>query len=459
VILQVDRTNKNDVTFSLLDRSGNPQTFHLTSGTQFGQHQSPSQLNANMLASIKATTGPGGILNAISVQLQGGNRAALTVQGVVASIDQTLQTVTLALNDGTMLTIALPQAKIAQLQTGSTISVQAHFTNAGSLAASTYRVVAAHAAHFQARGIVSHINTRLHRLTLVSPSGASFSVAQGHTMATSSLDAKITISGSSDNQGNLQGQSVTTLDASGQSSLTVIGMVSAIDTTAGSFSLVDREGNTSAVQAGSDLLASLRTGGVYELAMTVASDGSITATQVLTVEGNDQGGTIPLQGTVQLYDATSGLLNIATDDGQSFTVQVNQQTVIVNSDATPGKLASGQAVRALLQLHADNSYTVLKIEILDGTGAGNQMTFAGLLLYYDDFNQKFTISIGIHQQGLFFVNSATTVVGASSMASIEDWSLLKVTAGVQADGSYLATVVEVIGGFGFDLRYHHAGRA
>ena len=441
LILQVDRTNSNDVTFSLLDHHGTTSTFHLMTSTQFKHNQSASQLAVNLLATVRAEAGTTGTLNAKSVQIQEHNKATFELQGVVASIDQNANSIMLALSDGTMLTIAMPHTNIATLQTGATIALKAIFTNTGLLVASKYHIVAPHASHFHARGIVSHVNVRVHLLTLVSPVGASFSVLQGKINAFV-IGEKVDISGSSDNKGNLRVESASVENNNNQY-LTVIGMISVINATAGTFSLVDKQGNSSTVNASSDLMASLQVGGVYQLEISIASDGSMTVSKVLSSQGSDQGNTISLQGTVQFYDASSGLLNMSTDNGQSFSLQANNQTTIVNSDGTQGTLASGQAIHALVQLLTDGTYTVLKIEIQDPASAGNQMTFVGFFLYYDNASGNLIINPGYHHRLRFNTNSSTQIDGASSLDSINSWSIVNVTAQVQADGSYLATLVQV----------------
>ena len=440
LILQVDRTNSNDVTFSLLDHHGVTSTFHLTDSTQFTHNQSASQLAANLLVTVRAEAGTT-TLNARSMRIQEHNRATFALQGVVASVDQSANSIMIALSDGTMLSIAMPHVNIATLQIGATIALKANFTRAGLLVASKYHIVASHTSHFHARGIVSHTNARVHLLTLVSPIGASFSVVLNKTSAFS-IGEKLDISGSSDNKGNLRMQSALVENSSNQY-LTVIGMVSATNTTANTFSLVDKQGNSSTINASSDLLASLQTGGVYQMEVSIAADGSMTLTQILSSQGSDQGNTLSLQGTVQFYDASSGLLNMSTDDGQSFSLQANNQTTIVNSDGTTGTLASGQAVHALVQLHTDGTYTVVKIEIQDAASTGNQMTFVGFFLYYDNASGNLIINPGHHHRMWFATNSTTQVDGASSLDSIDSWSIINVTAQVQADGSYLATLVQV----------------
>lgn len=442
IILQVDRTNSNDVTFSLLNGHGVPFTFHLTGSTQFAKHQSASQLNANQLVSVKATASTAGVLASTSIQLQGHNKAAFAVRGVVASVDQNSNSITIALSDGTMLTITVAHARIATIQIGATLTINAHFSTGGTLVASKYHIVATHS-HFQARGIISHINARVHLLTLVSPVGAAFSVVQGQKQsAVLHIGEKLDISGSSNNQGTLQMFSASVEDATSQY-LTVIGMVSTTDTTASTFSLVDKQGNSSTVNASSDLLASLQVGGVYQMEVSIASDGSMTLTQILSSQGNDQGNTLSLQGTVQFYDPNSGLLNMSTDTGQSFSLQMDTQTTIVNSDGTTGTLASGEAIQALVQLHTDGTYSVLKIEIQATAGSGNQMTFVGFFLYYDNNSGNLIINPGYHHRLWFATNSTTQIDGASSLESITSWSIVNVTAQVQADGSYLATLVQV----------------
>lgn len=458
VILQVDKTNSADVTFSLLDRGGNATTFHLTSSTQFAQHQSASQLKVNLFAIVKAkpNTGATGTLNAVWLLLQGRNQAPLTIQGVVTASDANQNIVTLALSDGTILTVSLPHTAITSIQTGSTIALNASFTASGSLAASRYRVITAHASHFRARGIISHLNTRVHLVTLVSPVGSAFSFKQSLSTASNlHLGEKITINGSSDNNGNLTMQAAS-VDNTNEQFLTVIGMVRSIDTTANTFSLVDKAGNSSTINATSDLLASLQVGGVYQLEVSIASDGSLTAIKIISSAGTNRGKTLSLEGTIQFYDATSGLLNISTDDGQSISLQISNQTTIVNTDGTAGVLASGQAIHAAVQLHVDGSYAVLKIEIQDSVSISDKMTFAGLFLFYDDTTGTLTISPAVDRRLSFATNNDTEVDGAASLDGIPSWFFVKVTVQVQSDGSYLATKVQVPNNFGDD---HHHGRS
>lgn len=459
LILQVDSTNKKDVTFSLLDRRGASYTFHLLASTHFNTHQSASQLKANVFATVKAKSGAAGRLDALSIQMQGQNRAALTLQGVVASISQSQQTINLALNDGTVLTISMPRASMAHLQTGQALALLAKFAANGSLVASTYRVTASHADHFRVRGTISYVDTRLNVLTLVSPSGTAFSVMQKqsksvHITSVLQVGEKVVITGNID-KGTLNGQSFTVENAS-QQQLTVIGMVSAIDTNAGTFSLVDEEGNVSTLNASIALLASIQVGGVYEIEVSIGSDGSMTALQILATEGNDQGGTISLKGTVQFFDENSGLLNMSTDSGQYFTLLVDSQTQITNSNGSPASLARGEAINALVQLHANGNYSVLKIVIEDGSSGGDEITFVGFFNSYDATSGQLTINVD-HDQTLSFATDAnTSLEGASSFDAIDGGSFIKVRVQVQSDGSYLALRVKVPdNGWGNGDSHHH----
>src|SRR5579885_827415 len=97
IIVQVDSTNNKDITFSLLNRRGVAITFHLIAGTRFKPHQSAAQLKVNLFATVTAKTGKGGELDATFIQLQGQNRGALTLQGVVASTNANQQIITFAL--------------------------------------------------------------------------------------------------------------------------------------------------------------------------------------------------------------------------------------------------------------------------------------------------------------------------------------------------------------------------
>jgi hypothetical protein len=451
LVLQVDRTDSSNVTFSLLDHHGTPFTFHLSKSTQFTPHQAASQFTANLLVSVKAQSGVAGILNATSIQYQSKNKAPFELQGVVASVDQNSNLITLALSDGTVLPVTVKH--VATIQTGSMIALNAQFSATSSLVASTYRIVAAHAAHFQARGIISHINARIHFLTLVSPSGTAFSIVEGAGQSAAlHIGEKVEISGKSDTKGTLNAQTTSVEDATNQS-LTVIGMVSLIDTTADTFALVDKQGNSSTVGASADLIASLQVGGVYQLEISIASDGSISATSILSSQGSDQGNTISLEGTIQFYDPTSGLLNLSTDDGQSVSLQISNQTTIVNSDGTAGTLASGQAIHTQVLLHTDGTYSVLKIEIQDASTSGDQMTFVGYILYYDSISGNLVINFGNNHRLMFDTNSNTQVNGASSLGVINSWSLINITVLVQPDGSYLATQVQVMGNYGSNSLY------
>jgi hypothetical protein len=446
LILQVDSTNRKDVTFSLLDRRGVSHTFHLLATTQFKTRQSAAHLKVNVFVTVVGKSATEGELDALSIRVQGPNRATLSLQGVVASITQSQQTMNLALNDGTVLDISMPRASMAHLQTGQSLAVKANFAADGSLVASTYRVIASHASHFQARGIISYVDMRLHVLTLVSPSGTAFSVLQkqnngAHSTGSLRVGEKVMIAGNID-KGQLNGQSFSVENASEQQ-FTVIGMVSAIDTNGGTFSLVDEEGNVSTLNASADLLSSIVVGGIYEIEISIGSDGSLTALQILATEGNDQGGTLSLQGTVQFYDANSGLLNVSTDGGQPFTLLTNSQTQIVNSDGSSASLTRGEAITALVQIHADGTYNVLRVVVEDGSSSGDEITFVGFFNSYDDASGLLTITIGQGQLLSFATDGDTSLEGAPSFDAINVGSLIKLKAQVQSDGSYLALEVKV----------------
>lgn len=460
LILQVDRTNSKDVSFSLLDNHGISHTIHLTANTQFAPHQSASQVSANMLVAVKVRSGAAGQLVATWIQVKGKNQGAVTLQGVVAAVNQNQKTIALALNDGTILTITITHASLSHMQTGATLSLKANFAGNGSLSASTYRQLASHASSFQARGVISNINTRTHSVTLVSPSGAAFSVVQkqnqsSHNASTLHVGEKVVTSGSVDSHGNLNAQSVTVVTANAQQ-LTIEGMVSAIDTNGGTLSLVDEEGNVSTLNASSDLLNAIQVGGIYQIEVSVGSDGSLTALQILATIGNDQGGSITLQGTVQFYDDNSGLLNMSTCDGQSFTLTVSNQTQIVNSSGATASLARGQEIRALVQLHANGSYSVFKIVILDGSGPVPNVTYIGFFDNYDDASQQLTIDIGNQGTLTFTVDDNTRIRGVYSLDDIIPGSYMKIEAQVQPDGSYLAVMVRVPDNGWGDSGKHHS---
>jgi len=126
----------------------------------------------------------------------------------------------------------------------------------------------------------------------------------------------------------------------------------------------------------------------------------------------------------------------------------------VNKDGTPGTLASGQAIHALVRLHTDGTYSVLKIEIRDASGFGDQITFVGFFLYYDRYSGSLLINPGHHHRLLFATDSNTQIDGISSLDMADSWSIIKVTAQVQPDGSYLATQVQIMGAYGQNSSYH-----
>lgn len=450
LVVQVDRTNSKDVTFSLLDRHGASQTFHLTAKTQFSQHFSASQLKVNFFVVVKAKPNAAWGFDALQVQIQRRNQAPFDVQGVVASVNKGQKSLTLALSDGTMLSIAIEHASLTHMQPGGLISLKAHFTAAGSLVAPTFRITASHARHFSARGIISHINARTHRITLVTPSGASFSVVQPHSQGRSASSASllhvgelVAVSGSTDSQGTLDEQNAS-VDNTNEQQLILQGIVSAIDTTANRFSMIDLEGNDSTLKADPSLLTSIQVGGVYQIEATIGADGSLTAVQILASLGDDQGATLALEGIVQTYDASSGTLSFAGENGQSFILMVTSQTVIITDNGAPPTLASGQAIHAIVQHTTEKSYTALEIKIEDNSGhQGDEMTFSGSLRGYDATSGQLTISTDGSQTLSFLTTTETVVVGAVSLDTIASGTALQIEAKVQQDGSYLAMKVEV----------------
>jgi len=446
LVVQVDRTNQIDVTFSILDRYSTPMTFHLTSSTQFVKHQSASQLAVNLHVAVKAKSNAAGGLDATWVQIQSRNQAPLSLKGVVATVNQAQKSVTLALSDGTMLTITIVHASITQVKPGATLSLQAKFDRTGSLVASAYHITASHAGHFQASGIISHINVRSHSLTLVAPSGASFTIVQSsasHRKSALHVGEKVKIGGSTDSKGNLHEQSVS-VEKTDEQQLMLEGVVSAIDTTANTFSLIDEDGNVFTLNADPGLLASIQVGGIYEVKASIAADGSLTAVTIEASQGNDQGHSLSLEGVIQTYDVSSGLLSLAGDNGESFTLMVNSQTQIKADDGASATLADGQQIHATVQLNSDGkTYTVLTIEIQDNASSGDEMTFGGTLLSYDATSGQLKISTSESQTLSFATNAQTEVKGVPSLDAIPIGTILKIDAQVQTDGSYLATRVEV----------------
>ncbi|GAC1350537.1 MAG: hypothetical protein NVSMB27_33960 [Ktedonobacteraceae bacterium] len=446
LVMQVDRTNSNDVTFSMLDRHNTPMTFHLTSSTQFVKHQSASQLAVNLHVAVKAKSNATGGLDATWVQIQQRNQAPLSLKGVVATVDHAQKSVTLALNDGTMLTITIIHASITKVKPGAILSLQAQFDRTGSLVASAYHITASRAGHFQVSGIISHINVRSHSLTLVAPSGASFSIVQSHASNTKGalhVGEKVKIGGSTDSKGNLNEQSVS-VEKTNEQQLKLEGVVSAVDTTANTFSLIDEDGNIFTLNVDPGLLASIIVGGTYVVEASIAADGSLTAVTIVASQGNDQGNTLSLEGVVQAYDVNSGLLSFAGDNGESFTLLVNSQTQI-NADAgASAMLAVGQQIHATVQLNSDGkTYTALTIEIQDNASSGDEMTFGGSLLSFDATSGLLTISTSDSQTLSFATNAQTEINGALSLDTIPVGTILKIDAQVQPDGSYIATTVEV----------------
>ena len=256
------------------------------------------------------------------------------------------------------------------------------------------------------------------------------------------MGEKVDVSGSTDNQGNLDEQS-DSVENSNEQQLTLEGIVSSIDTTANTFSLIDEEGNVSTLNADPSLLTSIQVGGIYRVTATLAADGSLTAVKLEAHGGNDQGERLSLEGVVQTYDANSGMLSLAGDNGESFTLQVNSQTQISADDGASSTLASGQQIHALVQLNADGSYTALRIEIQDDASSGEEMTFSGSLQSYDATSGQLTISTDERQTLTFATNAQTEVEGVSSLAALPVGTLLRIEAQVQQDGSYLALKVEV----------------
>jgi len=456
LVVQVDRTNSKEVTFSLLDRHGASRTFHLTAQTRFSERG----LTVNTFVLVKAKPDAVWGFDALQVQIQHRTQGSFAVQGLLAAVNQGQKSLTLALNDGTMLSIAIEHASLTHTQPGAFISLQAHFTPTGSLVAATFRISASHARRFTARGIINYLNVRTHRITLVTPSGATFSVvqphAQGHTASSLNglrVGELVEVSGSTDGQGNLDEQNAS-VDNTDEQQVILQGIVGAIDTTANTFSMLDVEGNDSTLKADPSLLTSIKVGGVYQIEATIGSDGSMTALQILASLGTDQGATLALEGIVQTYDASGGILSFAGQNGQSFTLLVSSQTVIITENGASPTLASGQAIHAIVQHTTENSYTAISIKIEDNSGhQGDNMTFSGSLQAYDAASGQLTISTGESQTLSFVTTTGTIVVGAASLDAIVSGTSPQIEAQVQQDGSYLASKVEVQDNQGDDMAF------
>ena len=181
----------------------------------------------------------------------------------------------------------------------------------------------------------------------------------------------------------------------------------------------------------------------YVVEASIAADGSLTAVTLVVIQGNDQGNSLSLEGVIQTYDANSGLLSFAGDNGESFTLIVNNQTRIIADDGASATLASGQQIHVTVQLNSDGSYTVLTIEIQNNASSGDEMTFGGSLQSYDATSGQLIISTNESQTLSFATDAQTEINGAPSLDAIPVGTILKIDAQVQPDGSYMATKVEV----------------
>ncbi len=456
LILQVDSSNSSDIVVSTLDKQNTPMTFHVTSSTKFAAHQSAAQLAVNLLISVKDKTGASGELDATWINIQKRSQAPLNVQGVVTSTNQGQRSMTLALTDGTILTITITHKNIPSTLLGASVSLQAHANTTGTLVASTYRIMASHAKHFQVQGIISHIDASNTHLTLVTPSGAAITIIQKHSAhATKTLHVgeKVEIRGSVDSKGNLDEQSVS-IENTNEQHLTIEGVVSAIDPTTNTFSLIDNSGNVITLNANSSLLASIHVGGIYRVEATIQTDGSLTAIKIKVSEGDDQGNTFSLEGTVQTYDASTGTLTILGGNGETFTLIVNSQTQISADDGASSTLTSGQEIKVSVQHNADGSFTALEIEIQQNAETGVEITFDGAFQSYDTTSGQLVISTSAGQKLSFATNAQTKIEGTNSLNALPVGTLIKVKAQLQQDGSYVATKVGVPDTQGNNLSQH-----
>lgn len=452
VIVLVDRTNAQDVTFSLLDRTGTSTTFHLTSKTHFTAHQSASQLAPNLLARVSGRPTASGEWNATLVDFHR-NTASFPLQGVVASV-QNNQTMNLALTDGTVCIVHLSSQVIASIHAGMQLLVHATFTSSQEVQAQQVHIQTPHANHYLVRGIVSHINTRTQRLSLLTPQGGSFSLRQTtiqkgtvHQATALHIGENVTVSGTTDRQGNLDIQQVK-VNADHESRLEVIGTVTALDMTANSISLVDQDGNMTALNTSASLLGSLHVGTTYRFSVTLASDGTLTALKRDATDGSDKGTSLEVEGVVQSYDATSKIIRLLGESDQLFSVQGTDQTMITGDDGASASLQQRQAIKVEAQVNPDGTYTALTIEIQDMASQGDPMTFVGSLQSYDASSGQLTLTLEASTV-IVTTTDQTQVEGAASLSTIPAGSLLKVKAQIQQDGSYLALTVE--------MKDHHGG--
>jgi len=452
VIVLVDRTNAQDVTFSLLDRTGTSMTFHLTSKTRFAAHQSASQLVPNLLARVDGRPTASGDWTATLVQFQR-NTASLILQGVVASV-QSNQTIDLALTDGAVSVVHLSSSAIASVHTGMRLIVQAIFLSSMQLQAKQIHIQEQHAKQYQVRGILSHINTRTHRLSLLTSQGSAFSVRQAgtqkgnaHQTTALHIGENVTVSGTTDSQGNLNVQQVI-VNTDHASQMEIIGTVTARDTTANTISVVDQDGNVTTLTTSAALLASLQVGTTYQFSVTLASDGTLTAIKRERTDGSDKGTSLEVEGVVQSYDASSKVVSLLGENDQIFSLQATDQTTITGENNSSAVLQQGQAVKVKAQVNADGTYTALMIEIQDTASQGDPMTFVGPFQSYDASSNQLTLTLESSTRTLT-TTAQTRVEGATSLNTIPVGSLLKVTTQIQPDGSYLALTVEV--------KTHHDG--
>src|SRR6266568_2193548 len=127
VIVQVDSSNAQDVTFSILDNQSNTSTIHLVPSTSFlPKGSTAAQLAVNTPVIVRARSTYDGSVYAQQVQVQPATQAPLTVRGVVASINKNNRYMTLALSDGTMIQASVPTR--SRIQAGAYITLRGHLT-------------------------------------------------------------------------------------------------------------------------------------------------------------------------------------------------------------------------------------------------------------------------------------------------------------------------------------------
>jgi len=445
VIALVDRTNVKDVTFSLLDHMGTSWTFHLTSKTHFAAHQSASQLAPNLVVRVNGVSTASGDWNATMVHLQQ-NTASLALQGVVAAI-HTDKTIDLALTDGTVAVVHLSSSTMKAVHAGMQVAVQATFTSSGQLQTQQVRILAIHSTRFQVSGVVNHINARTHRLSLLTPQGSTFSILQpgvqkstGRQAIVLHIGEKVTISGTTDSQGNLDEQQVT-VKRDQELQVEVIGTITAIDTIANTISIVDQDGNVTLLNTSTTLLASLQVGNTYQFSVTLASDGTLTVVKIDGAGGSDQKTPLNIDGVVQSYDANSNVMSLLGEDDQIFSLQVTNQTTITGDTQPSPALQQGQAVKVEALANADGTFTALAIEIRDTVSQGDPMTFVGTFQSYDSSGGQLTLTLD-SSVVVITTTTRTQVEGIASLSTIPPGSRVKVNVQIQHDGSYLALVVE-----------------